>query len=124
MDDFLITYDLENGSPSPYKPFLTAAEAEGLLYVWKGTTYVNRLTNTTVWGRFADADAANDAFKRALDAASRKVGYTIDLEKRVTTSMGSSSVISDKRKKPEAKWTGKTNFETSRLHQLNDPFFG
>lgn len=124
MDDYLITYDLKSGSPSPYKPFLTAAEVEGLLYVWEGATYVNRLTNTTVWGKFASADAANEAFKKALAAASKKVGYDIVLEKRVTTVMGSSSVISDKRKKPEAKWTGKTTLETSRLHQMNDPFFG
>lgn len=124
MDDYLITYDLENGSPSPYKPFLSAAETEGLLYVWKGSTYVNRLTNTTVWGRFVNADAANDAFEKALAAASRKVGYTINQEKRVTTMMIAATVLSDKRKKPEAKWTGSNAFETSRLHQLNDPFFG
>lgn len=36
MPDYLITYDLKSGSPDPHKPFLTAAEKEGLLYVWKG----------------------------------------------------------------------------------------
>ena len=28
-----------------------------------------------------------------------------------------------RRKVPEARWTGRTDFETSRFHQVNDPFF-
>jgi hypothetical protein len=31
MANYIITYDLKSGSPDPHKPFLTAAEKEGLL---------------------------------------------------------------------------------------------
>jgi hypothetical protein len=51
------------------------------------------------------------------------VGYTIKLEKRMTVEETNTLVTSDKRKLPESKWTGTTAFETSRLHQLNDPYF-
>jgi len=121
--DFLITYDLKSGSPDAHKPFLTAAEKEGLLYVWKGSDYVNRLPNTTLWGLFESKEAANKAFDRALAAAGRTVGYTVTLEKRATSEMGSSAVNSDKRKAPDPRWTGKAAFETSRRHQVNDPYF-
>jgi hypothetical protein len=126
MPDFLITYDLQDapsGKSDPHKPFLTAAQKEGLLYVWKGKNYVSRLPNTTVWGTFANIEAADAAFQRALTAASKQVGYGIVREKKATASMERANVMSDVRKVPEAKWTGKTWFETSRLHQLNDPLF-
>ncbi len=123
MTSFLITYDLQDQHPDPHKPFLTAAEKEGLLYVWKGVTYVNRLPNTTVWGIFETAEQADLAFERALTAAGKTLGNKINLEKRATTAMESTLVRSDKRKEPEDKWKGASNFETSRLHQLNDPFF-
>lgn len=123
MTDCVITYDLKSGSPDPHKIFLTSAEREGLLYVWKGASYVSRLPNTTVWGIFSSTEEADQAFDRALSVASKKVGYPIVLEKRCTTEMESPLVMSDRRKKPETKWTGGTSFDTSRLHQLNDPFF-
>lgn len=123
MADYLITYDIKAGSPDPHKPFLTAAEKEGLLYVRKGTNFVNRLPNTTVWGVFASKEKAGEAFDRALRATSAKIGKTVTLEKRCITEMSNTLVTSDRRKKPEPKWTGKTSFETSRLHQLNDPYF-
>ena len=84
MTDYLITYDLESGSPDPHKPFLNAAQNEGLLYVWKGSTYVNRLPNTTIWGQFSSAESANEAFNRALKAAGISVDYSITIEKRCT----------------------------------------
>ena len=121
--DVVITYDLKDGEPDPHKPFLTAAEKEGLLYVWKGADYVSRLPNTTVWGVFDNLAEANDAFTRALKKAGNAVGYAITLEKRATASMSPTNVMSNERKKPEAKWTGGSVFETSRLHQLNDPKF-
>jgi hypothetical protein len=123
MADYLITYDIKADSPDPHKPFLTTAEKEGLLYVWKGTSFVNRLPNTTVWGVFASKEKANEAFDRAKEAASAKIGKAVTLEKRCTTEMSDTLVTSDRRKKPEPKWTGKTSFETSRLHQRNDPYF-
>jgi hypothetical protein len=123
MTDYLITYDLEEGSPDPHKPFLSAAANEGLLYVWKGANYVNRLPNTTVWGVFATKEAADAAFDRALSATARTVRREVSLEKRCTVEMSKTTVKSDRRKKPDPRWTGNTNFETSRLHQLNDPFF-
>jgi len=121
--DFLITYDLKSGSPDAHKPFLTAAEKEGLLYVWRGADYVNRLPNTTLWGPFECKEAANKAFDRALAAAGKTVGYAVKLEKRATSEMAHTVVTSDKRKKPNPRWTGSTSFETSRRHQVNDPFF-
>ena len=60
---------------------------------------------------------------RALKKAGNSVGCAISLEKRATTSMSPTNVMSNERKKPEAKWTGKSAFETSRLHQINDPKF-
>ncbi len=32
-------------------------------------------------------------------------------------------VKSNVAKPPVARWTGKTGFQTARLHQINDPFF-
>jgi hypothetical protein len=119
MSDYAISYDLSVG----HKAFLTAAEKEGLLYVWKGATYVNRLPNTTIWGLFTSGTEANNAFDRALSKASTAIGQKIKMEKRLTTAMSSSFVNSDRRKEPEARWTGNTSFETSRLHQVNDPYF-
>lgn len=123
MPDYLISYDLKSGNPSPYRPFLDAAEKQGLLYVWEGKQYVSRLPNTTLWGIFSTTAAANAAFDAALAAASRDVGYSIKLEKRATTAMSASSILSDVRKEPDPRWTGRTSFETSRRHQLNDPLF-
>lgn len=121
--DILISYDIAGGKPDAHKPFLTAAEKDGLLYVWKGAAYVSRLPNTTLWGVFDSVTAANEAFDRALKKVGDDLGYTVKLEKRVTTELVAGYVNSDVRKKPEARWTGKTRFETSRLHQVNDPFF-
>ncbi len=123
MTDFLITYDLQDQKPDPHKPFLTAAQKQGLLYVWKGATYVNRLPDSTVWGEFDTIEDANSAFQKALTAVGNDLGNKVNLEKRVTTAMRSINVLSDKRKEPEPKWTGTSSFETSRLHQVNDPFF-
>lgn len=123
MPNIMIGYDLKTGSPAPYGPFIRAAEKEGLLYVWKGAAYVSRLPNTTVWGVFADCSAANVAFDRALAAASKVVGYTIKMEKRMTVQYDGANCTSDKRKVPLQQWTGTTEFQTSRLHQNNDPFF-
>lgn len=123
MTDYVISYDLKAANPSPYKVFLDAAQREGLLYVWKGLNYVNRLPNTTIWGVFSTREEANEAFDRALAAASAKMGYKVSLLRRATTAFSDCVVNSDIRKKPEPQWTGPTLFETSRLHQLNDPFF-
>ena len=102
---------------------MTAAERAGLLYVTAGASFVSRLPNTTVWGVFTSAQAANDAFDRALDVTSRQVGYKVVLEKRCTITKAGLLIKSDRRKRPELTWTGDTAFETSRLHQRNDPFF-
>ncbi|MCJ2096330.1 hypothetical protein MKK67_28075 [Methylobacterium sp. J-072] len=123
MPDIMISYDLKTGSPVPYGPFMEAAEKEGLLYVWKGAKFVSRLPNTTVWGVFTDCPTANAAFDRALVAAGKVVGYKITLEKRMTVSYEGAESSSNKRKEPVPKWTGTTAFQTSRLHQKNDPFF-
>lgn len=123
MPQYLVTYDLEDDSPSPYGEFLVAAKAEGLLYVYKAGAELNRLPNTTLWGNFADKDAVRAAFERALLAAKRKLGYEIVLQKRVITAIRDAYFRSDVRKAPERRWTGSSDFETCRLHQENDPFF-
>ncbi len=123
MTDYLISYDLNTERGSPHKDFLTQAETEGLLYIWKGVTWVNRLPNTTLWGQFASRQEANKAFDRARAKTEKKVGYKVVVEKRATTAFDDASVLSDIRTAPEPKWTGATTFETSRLHQLHDPFF-
>ena len=122
MPRYLISYDLKSSDPSPYKPVLDAAEKQGLLYVIKGTD-LHRLPNTTLWGAFATRDAANGAFDRALAAAAKAISRRIVVEKRIVAEMDDFGVRSDKRKPPETRWTGRTGFETCRLHQLNDPFF-
>jgi hypothetical protein len=124
MTDYLITYDLQSGSPDPHKPFLTAACSEGLLYVWQGVTYVNRLPNTTVWGVFQSADAADQAFTRAVARAGVAISRVVVVEKRATTQISDDgNVFSDHRKIPDPRWVRSTRFETSLLHQINDPFF-
>jgi hypothetical protein len=84
---------------------------------------VSRLPNTTVWGVFNNLAEANTAFEKALAATTVTVSHPIKLEKRATIQASATQVLSDKRKKPEAKWTGKSSYETSDLHQINDPFF-
>jgi hypothetical protein len=123
MTDFAISYDLKAGNPSPHKAFLDAAESEGLLYVWKGQSYVNRLPNTTIWGVFDNREEANAAFSRALATATAVLGYKVTMTKRLTCEFTNGIVNSDVRKVPDPAYTGVTSFETSRLHQLNDPFF-
>ncbi|TCP96729.1 hypothetical protein C8J46_108107 [Sphingomonas sp. PP-F2F-A104-K0414] len=109
----------------PHKEFLLQAEPSGLLYIYqtKGTRKVLRLPNTTLWGTFADRNAAIAAFDAALAATATKLGQTIKLEKRVITALTAPYFDSDKRKSAETKWTGPNDFATCRLHQLNDPFF-
>ena len=92
MPNYLITYDLASRTPDAHKPFLTAAEKQGLLYIWKGAEYVSRLPNTTIWGVFASSDAAIKAFDLALSTASKAVGYNIALEKRCVTLFQDASV--------------------------------
>jgi hypothetical protein len=123
MAKYLITYDLKSGSPDEHKIFLAEAEKEGLLYVWTGDTNVLRLPETTIWGVFASVDDALAAFDLALEETSRRVGYSIELERRFVAGMDGVMARSNVRKKPVPKWTGSTTFETSRLHQLNDPDF-
>lgn len=122
MPRYLISYDLKDSTPSPYRPILDAFEKEGLLYVVKGT-YLHRLPNTTIWGIFPNAKAAGKAFDRAKAAAAKSIGRAIVVEKRFVAHLGGGTVLSDRRKAPEPQWTGKTDFETCRLHQVNDPFF-
>lgn len=122
MPQYLISYDLKSSDPSPHKPFLDAAEKEDLLYVYKAST-LNRLPNTTVWGIFADKDAARAAFDRALSAAGRKLGRAIVLEKRIITRLSDLYVRSDVSKAPVRQWLGTSDLETCRKHQLNDPDF-
>lgn len=47
MPAYLVSYDLKSGDPSPHSAFLTCAEPEGWLYVFKGKR-VFRLPNTTL----------------------------------------------------------------------------
>lgn len=121
--EFLITYDLKAGNPSPYKAFLIAAEREGLLYVWRGASFVNRLPNTTIWGVFESKDSANEAFDRALATASATIGYKVQMTRRATTKFVDAYVNTDIRREPNPELEGASVFETSRLHQLKDPLF-
>lgn len=123
MTDYLISYDLNTERGSPHKEFLAQAETEGLLYVWRGASYVSRLPNTTIWGVFDNRTNALAAFERTRVKTEKKVGYKVVVEKRATTEFTDCDVASDVRKKPLAKWTGVTTFDTSRLHQVNDPDF-
>lgn len=122
MPRYLISYDLKSSEPSPHRPLLDAAEGQDLLYVLHATE-LYRLPNTTLWGIFADKKAARDAFERAIADAERVIGRKITLEKRVITGFRDFFVRSDKRKKPDSRWLGTSDFETCREHQLNDPFF-
>jgi hypothetical protein len=120
---FVISYDLEETDPDPHKPFLTAAANHGLLYVFRSKNYVNRLPNTTVWGEFNDINAAKMAFKAAIAEAAKVIGRAINVEKVFVAWFEECYIDSDVYRTPDPKWTGKTAFETSRLHQLNDPIF-
>lgn len=123
MADYLVTYDFKVGAPSQYKEFVECAEIEGLIYVYDLGKELARLTNTTIWGVFADKKAAKAAFERAQAAAEKNLGRKIVLEKRVITQMADVFVRSDTTKLRDARWTKPTKFETCRAHQKNDPFF-
>lgn len=123
MSNYLISYDLQSGHVSPHKPFLTAAAKEGLIYVLQSANFINRLPNTTLWGVFARRQAAVDAFNRAKTAAEIAIRREIVVEKRLVSLLDDWLVSSDLKKTPDPRWTGATTFETSRLHQMNDPFF-
>jgi hypothetical protein len=124
MGMYLITYDVD----AAHKAILTAAEGQGLLYVFfgddnKAVRHLSRLPNTTLWGEFSTKSAAKEAFDVAIANAAIASGLTINVEKRIIAAFETYSVRSDRRKKPDKQWTGTTAFETCRLHQLNDPFF-
>ena len=123
MAEYLITYDLKKTDPSPYRIFLDECEKEDLLYIYKGSSSLLRLPNSTVWGNFTNKTAARSAFSRAQAAAEKALGRKIILEKRVITKIDDAFFLSDKSKPPEPKWTKSTSLETCRAHQLNDPFF-
>jgi hypothetical protein len=101
MSEYLVTYDLKDGNPGPHRDFIMAAEAEGLLYVYKPSESVMHLPNTTLWGNFSIRDAVRDAYKRALDKAIKIVGYTIKLEKRAITQISNPYFLSDESKAPD-----------------------
>ena len=122
MPSYLITYDLAERR-SPHQTFIEEAEQADLLYVWKGSTDLWRLPNTTIWGIFPTVDKAKAAFDQALAATEKRLGGKVTVEKRVITGFRDYSVKSDRHKQPAAKWTETSDFETSRLHQLNDPYF-
>jgi len=122
VTEYLVSYDLKETNPKPHKEFVLAAEKQGFLYVYKADDLF-RLPNTTIWGNFTDKDAARDAFEHAKTAAEKKLGITIVLEKRTISKFSDFYIRSDRRKAAEAKWTGTTDFETCRKHQLNDPYF-
>ena len=124
MPGYLITYDIKETKPDPHPSVLTHAEKNDLLYLRltkKNNIY--RLPDTTLWGVFANAKAARKAFDSAVAAAAKALGTTVVVEKLYLTMIGDTDHESDKKKPAEKKWTGKTVFETCRLHQLNDKFF-
>ncbi|QQM29630.1 hypothetical protein JET14_15135 [Martelella lutilitoris] len=123
MADYLVTYDFKDSASKQWEEFVKCAELEGFIYVYNVGEELARLTNTTLWGEFENKTAAKAAFERAQAAAGKKIGRTITLEKRVITKMADVFVRSDKKKKPDSRWTKSTSFETCRAHQKNDPFF-
>jgi hypothetical protein len=123
MSDYLVTYDLKEGVPDPHKPFLTAAEPRGWLYVLEAGTDMFRLPNTTLWGVFKNRDAARAAFDAALADAEKAIGKSIALEKRLISKLDDFFVRSDKRKPADPKLTASTTLGRCRNHQLRDKFF-
>lgn len=121
MPSFIITYDLK-ATGSPHAEVIKQALAENLLRVWCGGTTVRLLPNTTLWGRFATEKAASDAFNRAVRKAAIVLGHAVVVEKRVTGTL-TGAILTDKAKNIDPKWTGSTDFETARLHQIHDPYF-
>lgn len=95
MDSYVINYDLEDGDPSPYEPFIEEAEKQELHYVWHGEDLLLRSPNTTAWGRFDRIADARSAFDGALGRASRCVDYDINVEKWSTVNAGDFLVKSD-----------------------------
>lgn len=124
MPSYTVAYDLSAKGEAPHKPFLTEAEKVGLLYVFRGSKYVSRLPNTTLWGHFASRAHVIAAFEKAISKTEQVVGHRVTVEKRLITKGPLDwEIMSDVRKVPNPEWIGQTKFETSRLHQLNDPLF-
>ena len=80
MQGFLIAFRLEPAPPGRLPPgggLLDTAEEHGLWSLIWDPAGARRLPEDRLWGRFADARAALDAFDAALAAASDLLGYPV-----------------------------------------------
>lgn len=124
MTNFLISYDL-NATGSPHKRFLTEAINHNLLFVLSdsGSAHAYRLPNTTLWGQFSSVADARKALFEVAAAVEKMTKVKVVIEKFAVSHLGQARWNSDVKTPLKAAWTGATQFETSKLHQLNDPVF-
>ncbi len=96
MPKFIASYDLENTYPSPYGPFLEAAEAFGW-FPWikssSGKWY--RLPNTTLIGDFSDLEAAVAALRATRAATEDAIGTQLRIQKWIVSERLASKFESD-----------------------------
>ncbi len=80
MQGFLIAFRLEpapSGRLPPWGGLLDAAEEHGLWSVVWDASGARPLPEGRLWGRFANASSALDAFDSALSGASDLLGYPV-----------------------------------------------
>lgn len=117
----LITYDLKSGSSDHNDVFLAAAQIQGLIFVVKGrvANTIFRLPQSTVWGQFDSLSEANTAFDSALAITSAVVGYSVEIEKRMSVSFNMHLVRSNDSVPVNPEYIGDDDYETALLHQKN-----
>ncbi len=96
MKTFIASYDLTNTSPSPYGPFLEAAQKRNWstwLKADNGRWYL--LPNTTLVGAFADHRTAEAALEQVRQDTERAIGRPVRMPKWIVSERASSRFDSD-----------------------------
>ena len=96
MPRYIASYDLKNTTPSPYGPFIEAAEDNGwTVWIKAAEGEWNRLPNTTLIGDFDDIDAAVSALKQTRTDASKVINVDIKMPKWIVSERKASKFVSD-----------------------------
>lgn len=97
MSRYMLSYDVQAVTPSPYGPLIEALAAEEWHpWIKSGNGRFYRLPNTTFVGEFVTRDDAKAAFFRAVQVASREIGRSIMVEKWIVATYLDATFDSDR----------------------------